>query len=181
MEAMILGLSFGRSPQLPARRWRLYSRAHWLWAAVGALAGAALPFVLWWLDLMPLWLVALTAALGALALLPAPLVLALDEQGVALLVPGWQQDRYCWLPRDRLASLRLRDGWLVATGDMQRSDDRVDPHRLLRQVGVRELPDWLDSATDSSTMIAFPVERLDGLARAEIERQRFQMGVPHAE
>ncbi len=178
LQRLFPALSLGRSPQLPQRRWRIRAPRQWLWALVGMLVGGAIPFVAWWYDLIPLWPAVLPMALVALLMLPPPLVLGVDERGVALIVPGWMQDQYLWIPKDRLAQLELRNGWLIAIGSTIQQQGDLNWLKAASQTGS-SIPPFLNLSAQSGLtafQIAAPIHLLDHLARDEIELWMYRQG-----
>lgn len=179
LKQLFPALTLGRSPQLPQRRWQIRAAHRLLWSAAGALIGGAIPFVAWWYGYLPLWVAVFPMLLGALLFLPAPLVLGLDDRGVAMIIPSWTEDRYLWIPRDRLLRLELRKGWLLATGTDVEQQGELSWQEAARQAGATAPPTWLNLLTKSSAdalAIAVPVYLLDSLARDEIELWMYRQG-----
>lgn len=169
-----------RPAHLPQRRWRIRATRNYVWATVGAALAALAVFVAWWQrpELVPLVAVAPAALLGWRLLLPPPLLLALDERGVALLVPRLRHDDYLWIPLDRLVRVELRQGWLVATGTDVEQQGQMDWREAAQRVGAA-LPPWLQLHFQSgiaSQQVAAPIHLLDQVARDEIEMWIYQQG-----
>jgi hypothetical protein len=166
-----------RSPHLPQRRWSIRPPHTYLLVLLGALVGAAAPFYLWWVSMTPLWLIALTMIAGGMILAPSPVLLGLDERGMALIIPGWR-DRYLWIPRERLARLQIQNGWLVAIGMQVEQQGEMSWMDVARQAGAI-IPPWLALLFQSPAapvQIAAPIYLLDQLARDEIELWLYRQG-----
>lgn len=165
-------------PHLPQRRWRIRAPRAFVRGIIGAVAGAIVPFVMWWLLLTPLWLLAPCMAIGWAILMPRPLHLALDERGVALLVPSWTRDEYLWIPRDRLVRVEIRQGWLLATGTTIEQQGNLNWVETATAAGTM-VPPWLQMSFKSglgANQFAAPIHLLDQLARDEIELWLYQQG-----
>lgn len=166
------------SPHLPQRRWMIRPPYGYLRALIGALIGGAGPFYLWWLRMYdPLWPILIPLLLGAFLLYPAPLMLGLDERGAALIIPGWR-DRYLWIPRNRLASIRIQNGWLIAAGTQVEQQGELSWKEAAHQAGAI-VPPWLTMLAGSSAapaQIAAPIYLLDQVARDEIELWLYRQG-----
>jgi hypothetical protein len=172
-------LSRGRSSQLPRRRWQIRTPQIMLRALLGALAGAAIWLAAWWYFLMlPLWPILIPMTVGWFLMLPPPLVLGLDERGVALVQPGWTKESYLWIPQDRLARLEIRQGWLVASGTTIQQQGTLNWLEAASQAGAT-IPPWVKLLFQSGlavAQIAAPVHLLDEVARDEIELWLYRQG-----
>ncbi|MDQ4078668.1 MAG: hypothetical protein M3220_20810 [Chloroflexota bacterium] len=179
LTSLFPAITLGRSPQLPQRRWRIRASHVLLWGVVGALVGGAVLFIAWWNGWLPLWPAVLPMLLGGLITLPPPLVLGVDDRGVALLIPGWTKDRYLWIPRDRLVQLEIRKGWLLATGVDIKQQGELSWQDAARLAGAAEPPTWVHlraQSTADAISIAAPIYLLDPLAQDEIELWMYRQG-----
>ncbi|MGH2541798.1 MAG: hypothetical protein ACRDIB_03315 [Ardenticatenaceae bacterium] len=178
LNRLVPPLTLGHSPQLPQRRWRILPPYTFLRATIGAIIGALPPFVAWWNELIPLWLVVFPMLLGALLFLPRPMILGVDERGVALIVPGWTQDKYLWIPKERLVQLEIRQGWLIANGTDVLQQGNLTWIEAATHTGATIPPLLKLSAQTGLTahQIAAPIYLLDQIARDEIELWMFRQG-----
>ncbi len=172
-------VTLGRSPQLPQRRWRIRAPQMLMWGALGALIGGVIPFVAWWLGMFPLWPAVIPMLLGALIIMPPPLVLGVDERGVALIIPGWSKDKSLWIPRDRLVRLEIRKGWLLATGSDIKQQGELSWQAAVKHAGATQPPTWVNLRTHTAAdavSIAIPLYLLDPLDQDEIELWMYRQG-----
>ncbi len=164
---------------LPKRRWELRSPRTYIWGAVGALVGAIVPFLLWWFYDIPLVLIVVGMAAGWFVMLPPSLYLALDKQGVALVVPSWNRNSFLWIPRDRIIRVQIQQGWLIAEGVSIQKQNDLDWRDTAEKAGA-DVPGWLERRTalgeGVSQLFAAPIYLLDSIARDEIEMWLYQQG-----
>lgn len=171
----------GGLAQLPQRRWRIRPPRAFVQAAAGAAVAAAIPFLAWWFGYLPpawLWVILLPMVLGWWLALPRSLYLALDERGVALIQRGWGRDSYVWIPYNRLISLEMRPGWLVATGTTAEHQGSLDWLDVARRLGV-QIPTLISlyfQMSPGGAQLAAPILLLDQLARDEIELWMYRQG-----
>ena len=118
-------------------------------------------------------------ALGWLMLMPRPVYLAMDKQGVALISKGWMRTSYLWVPQDRMLSLSKNRGWLLAVGSDNQHEGHPDWQYFARQAGAPANNLAVNTFTQMAaggSLVAAPLFLLDELSRDEVELWIYQQG-----
>jgi hypothetical protein len=181
---MLKKLTTPRTPDptaspLPQRRWAIRHPRTYIIGAIGAGVAAIPAFLLWWFFNVPLILTVPLMALGWFILLPPTLYLALDKQGIALIVPSWNRNSFLWIPRDLIIRVQIQQGWLIAEGVSLQKQNDMDWREAVERAGA-DVPVWLERRAGLGEgvthLFAAPIELLDSIARDEIEMWLYQQG-----
>jgi hypothetical protein len=169
----------GTTSPLPQRRWAIRAPRAYLLGIIGAVVAAIPPFLLWWFFEIPLIFTIPAMIAGWYVLLPPPLYLALDNRGIALIVPSWNRQSFLWIPRDRIIRVQIQQGWLIGEGVSIQKQNDLDWRDAAERAGA-DVPGWLERRASLgegvNQLFAAPIELLDSIARDEIEMWLYQQG-----